>query len=413
MGIGAACLALALVFGACSPVISPQPGTMSPPQSPAPASPASATPPSSTEQTEAPDPTAQIAADCGQVITATAPQSSPKRALAAYSTTKGLFVYNVTNNATAHLDSSTSPDGLRPRFRAPSLVSFARLRVTPDDEHTFGQDLLVEFDIGAETAIEILRFPNSILAYDWNADGTVLAYLLRTQTPTLIGPHLLCSFDSRTGETSLLRLIERPFGTSVGQREETAVSWAPNGLLILVTDTAARPSVFVVTADGHDATPPRNGTFGRWLSDDQLMFQEDSQDATVPWEWLLMSSATGATRPFGFPSAAFRPAISPSGNLIAFDDGDRDGPAVHIFDTEARTARRIIVGYVAPIWIGPNTIAVTEVGPCTSGEFCDIPWSTSGSTVAINTETGTRQDLALPTTLAEGIRYGPIDVLLP
>jgi hypothetical protein len=292
-------------------------------------------------------------------------------------------------------------------------VSFVQLRENPDGEHTFGQDSLLELDLGADSTTEILRFTNSLLAYDWNADGTVLAYLLRTQTPTLVGPHLLCSFDSRTGTTSLLRRIEHPFGTSVGQREETAVSWSPGDDAVLVTDTAARPSLFIVTIDGQDAVQPRNGTFGRWLSDIRVLFQQDPQDAAAPWEWLALSSATGATRPSEFPSAAFRPAASPSGKLIAFDDGDANKPAVFVFDTETRTARRMADGFVAPIWIGPDVLAATAVQPCTSGEFCDIPWSSLGETVAIDVETGKLRALALPTTLNEVARYGTIDVLLP
>jgi hypothetical protein len=355
-----------------------------------------------------------VAADCGRVISVTEPRISPKQGLAVYSTGKGLAIYNIATDAIASLDSSSSPEGLRPRFRTPGLVSFVRLREEPDAEHTFGQDSLFEFDLAQKDATEILRFPNSILAYDWNADGTILAYLLRTQTPTLVGPHLLCSFDSRTGEAALLRRIDNPFGTGAGQHEETAVSWAPSRDVVLVTDTAARPSLFVVTIDGHDAVPPQNGTFGRWLSDDQLMFQEDPNDTAAPWEWLLLSSATGAARPFGFPSAAFRPAVSPSGNLIAFDDGDPDRPKIQLFDTEKRTTTRsLAAGYVAPIWIGPSLVAATAVQPCASGEFCDIPWTPTGDTTGINTETGGRQALALPTTLAQVTRYGAIDVLLP
>lgn len=222
------------------------------------------------------------------------------------------------------------------------------------------------------------RFPNSLLAYDWNDDGTVLAYLLRTQTPTLVGPHLLCAFDSRTGKTSVLRRIENPFGTSVGQREETAVSWSPGAEAVLVTDTAARPSLFIVTIDGRDTVEPRTGTFGRWLSDNRVLFQEDPQDATAPWEWLALSAATGAPRPSEFPVAAFRPSASPSGKLIAYDDGDADKPAVFVFDAETRATTHLADGFVAPIWIGPDVLAATAVQPCTAGEFCDIPWSPLG-----------------------------------
>ncbi len=411
--VAATLLGFGLVFGACSPIVSPQPATPSPAQSLMPESTTRSVPPTSAPETEFPDPSAVVVADCGRVIAATEPRPAPKQGLAVYSTPNGLSLYSISSNSSAHLDASNSPSGLRPRFRTPRLVSFVHLRENPDGAHTFGQDSLVEFDLQADSATELLRFPNSLLAFDWNDDGTVLAYLLRTQTQTLVGPRILCSFDSRTGKTSVLRQIENPFGTSVGQREETAVAWSPGSEAVLVTDTAARPSLFIVTIDGRDTVEPRNGSFGRWLSDNRVLFQEDPQEAAAPWEWLALSAATGATRPSGFPSAAFRPAASPSGKLIAYDDGDADQPAVFVFDTETRATTHLADGFVAPIWIGPDVVAATAVQPCTSGEFCDIPWSPLESTVAIHVETGNVGDLALPTTLNEVARYGPIDVLLP
>lgn len=406
-------LALAVGIGGCgTDVVSPQPATpdltSAPTQTPVPGS-AMPTVPTSPAATEAPDPTALISADCGQVVTVTKPRAAPRQGLAVFSTADGVAIYGTGNNTIAPLAS----DGSRPRFRTPGVVTFVRLREESDDEHTFGQDSLVEVDLGTKHATDILQFSDSILAYDWNGDGTVLAYLLRTQTPTLVGPHLLCAFDSRTGKTSLLRRIENPFGTGIGQHEETAVSWSLRDEYILVTDTAARPSLFVISLDGRDTTPPQNGTFGRWMSDIQALFQEDPQNAGAAWEWMLMSAASGATRPANFPNTAFRPAAAPSGNLIAFDDGDPDRPAVFVFDTVTHTTKKLADGYVAPIWIGPEVVAVTAVKPCLSEEFCDIPWVPQAKTVAINVDTGEVGALALPTTLNEATRYGTIDVLLP
>lgn len=408
VALAAVSSALALVLSACSPVVSPQPTTTSPTPSGVPATAATTSQP----ETEPPDPTADIALDCGQVVAPTEPRLSPNEGLAVYSTSDGLSTYDIASNENALIDPSTSPAGLRPRFRTPGLVSFVQRREQPDDGHTFGQDSLVERDLGGDGTTEILRLPDSLLAYDWNDEGTVLAYLLRTQTPTLVGPHLLCSFDSRTGRTALFRQIENPFGTGVGQHAETAVSWAPGGGSVLVTDTAAVPSLFVVTADGHDVVAPQTGTFGRWLSDTEILMQQDPQDAAAPWPWLVLSSTTGATQPADLPNAAFRPAVSPSGGLIAFDDGDPTKPAVYVFDIEARTAKRLEEGFVAAVWIGPDVVAATAVTAC-AGEFCDIPWVPIEKTVAIDVNTGSIRALALPTTLNEVTRYGAIDVLLP
>lgn len=160
-----------------------------------------------------------------------------------------------------------------------------------------------------------------------------------------------------------------------------------------------------------EAIGAQSGTFARWLSDDQLMFQADPQDATAPWEWLL-SPATGATRSFGFPTEAYRPAISPSGASVAFDEGDGTRPGILVFDTETREARKLAEGYVAPIWVGPDIVLASAGGACTFAEFCEIPWSTLGKTAAIDVRTGITGQSSLPTTLSEVARYGVIDVVL-
>lgn len=333
-------------------------------------------------------------------------------ARAVYPTEAGLFIYDVAANTSLQIDGESLVTGPPPQFRTSTLISAVRRREDPDDGHTFGQDSLFEYDAAANRSTEILRLPDGLLAYDWSPDGAVLAYLLRFQTPTLLGPHLLCAFDSRTGTASLVREIENPFGTGVGQREETAVTWSPDGGAILVTDTAGQPSLFVVTLDGRDVVPPRAATFGRWAAADRLILQQAPPDAAADWEWLYLATQTGATRGFGLPTTAYRPAISPSGDQIAYDDGEAE-PSVYVFNTADRTSERLAIGYVAPIWIGPNRVAMTAAGPCTAGDFCEIPWEAQEITGAVDLATGKTVALALPFTLSGVVRYGVIDVQLP
>jgi hypothetical protein len=329
-----------------------------------------------------------------------------------YANGGGLFIYDIAANISRQLVSERSATGSPPRFRTSAQITFVRLREARDEAHTFGQDSLYEYDAATDRSTEILRLPDSVLAHDWNPAGTVLAYLLRSQTPTLVGPRLLCAFDTGTGKTSLIRHIENPFGTGVGQREETAVTWSPDGGAILVTDTAAQPSLFLVTLAGQDVVPPRLATFGRWDAEDRLIFQQDPQDIAADWEWLLLKTQTGATRGFGFPAIAFRPAISPSGDLIAYDDGQAQ-PSVYIFDTAERTTELLASRYVAPLWIGPNKLAMTAAGPCTAGDLCEVPWESHETTGVVDLATGNTLALTLPSTLSEVARYGVIDVQLP
>ena len=109
----------------------------------------------------------------------------------------------------------------------------------------------------------------------------------------------------------------------------------------------------------------------------------------------------------------YRPAVSPDGNKIAYDDGDGDEPSIFVFDVDEGTTQRLARGFVGPVWLGPDLIAATAAGSCPSGSACPIPWAALGTTVGIDVPTGDRTPLALPTTLQEVARYGVIDVLLP
>jgi WD40 repeat protein len=282
-----------------------------------------------------------------------------------------------------------------------------------DDAHTFGQDSLYELVLATGDAIELLRLPNQVLGFAWSPDGARLAYQLRTETPGRVGPRLLCMFDARSGEASLLRSIPRPFGTGTGQREETSVDWSPDGRFILAVETAAEASLFVVDIDGRDAVTPRDGTFGRWLTEGSLLFQRDHpRNNEDPGDWRVLSVPNGGTSPFNMPPG-YRPAVSPDGDKIAFDDGDGAEPSIFVFDVDDGTTQRLARGFVAPVWLGPDQIAATAAGPCPSGSFCPIPWSFLGTTAGIDVSTGDRTTLALPSTLQEVPRYGVIDVLLP
>lgn len=394
---------LVLILVACSPEQSNPPESTTPTNPPASAS---TTSPPTVEPREPTD------AACGQVIATTDPRGSSATSLAVFSSAQGLSVYNVAADSVELFRETNSPNGHRPGLRTPGLVSFVRQREPSDEGHLFGQDSLYELDLDGGQTTEILRLSNLLTRYDWNQDGTLLAYQLRTETPSRIGPRFLCLFDSRSGETSMLRSIERPFGTGTGQREETAVTWSPTGRFILAVETAAQPSLFVVDVDGRDVVAPRDGTFARWLSDERVVFQEDPHtDRLRPW--VSLSTMTGRTRPFGLPNRAYRPAFSPGGDMVAFDDGDGDEPSIFVFDIEQGTSRMLARGYVAPVWLGPDLIAATAAGPCPSENFCPIPWSVLGTTVGIDPTTSEDRQLALPTTLQEVHRYGVIDVFMP
>lgn len=400
--------AIVMALSSCTPTVSAPPATATPPASPpsasVPAQPTSVpTTGPSFAQTDVPT------GPCGDAIAAPASTGGAAKAQAVFTDGGTVAVYDIAADAVASIGEAAISSGRGPMFRAPGLLAFARGRLSPDDGRPLGQDSIFELDLGTGAEIEVLRLPSSVLGYDWSPDGTLLAYQLRSDTATEIGPRLLCLLDSVGGRTSLLRSIERPFGTGTGQREETAVTWSPSGRFILAVETAAQPSLFVVDTAGRDVVAPRDGTFGRWLADDRLIFQKDPHTDRVQ-PWVSLSTSTDREREFGLPERAYRPVLSPVGGVIAFDDGDAEEASLYIFEIEQETTRRLVRGFVAPIWLDRDSVAAIGTGPSTL--VGGIPWSVMPGTTRIDMA-GEKHDLTLTTTLQDDVRYGVIDTIFP
>jgi len=402
----AAAAVLVLVLEACSPV-SPPPTTASTPTTSNESSTPTQEPTHSSAPTAEPSQVAQ--ADCGQVIQVTEPRPSSTRPLAVFSSVNGLLAYDIGDDSVALLDGNASLVGLRPQFRTRGLVSFVRSREQPDASHTFGQDSLYELDLDTRQLTELLRLPNVVHGYAWSPDGTLLAYQVRAETADEVLPISLCVFDMQTGEASVLRSLAYWAGREAHQRDEVAISWSPAGSSVLVIDTIEQPSVYLVGVDGRELMPPRDGSFGRWLSDDTFLLWDDPQAAGETGRWLTVSSSTGETSPFALPADAHRPAVSLDGQMIAFDDGAGAEPSVYVFDIQTGMSRRLGRRLLAPVWLGPDVIAATAAGACPPDNYCVVPWSTLDHTVGINIDTGDRRRLQLPTTMQEQFVYGVID----
>jgi hypothetical protein len=358
----------------------------------------------------APSPTGSIASNCGEVIDTTEPSAQAAGPMAVFSSPAGLSFYNIATDKVVTPYEGASQSGLLPRFRTSNQVSFVRQREPSDEAFVEGQNSVYEFDLGTGEATEILRLPNRLMGQDWSPDGNLLLYQLRAQSETELFPVQLCEFDARSGTTSLVTQLQPPIGTGTGQREETMVTWSPQGTRLLVADTAQEPSIVILAANGYAQVEARSGTFGRWLSDHEIFYQERPHtDLVSDWTWLSLE--TGRTKTFGLPARSYRPALSPDGRWIAFDDGDSERPSVFLLDMRDGTVRRLIRGYLAPVWLDSETLAASGAGRCHQA-ICPIPWSTSGTTVAIDLSTGDETALRLPTTLQERPRNGLIDVWL-
>jgi Tol biopolymer transport system component len=328
-----------------------------------------------------------------------------------FASADGLYVYDVDSDVVTALERTTSGVISMPRFRGPSVVSFVRQRQPADDQHVFGQDSIYEFDIARKRAQESIRVPGRVVALDWHPDATQLAYLVELGDQS---ENLLCTFDGRTGATRLIRSFSYTVGRGVNQWDEVSVAWAPNGTAMLVVHTTTEePSIHLVDIDGADLAPPQTGTFARWVDTRTVVFLQADRQATLrPWHWMSLSTTTGQEHDFALPDAAFRPAISPDGAWIAFDDG-AEHPSVYVFDVKSGSTRKLARDHVGPVWLGSREIGATAAGPCPSSDFCVMPWAASKGTIGIDPRSGDQRPLALTTTLQVLVMSGVIDVLGP
>ena len=376
--------------GGASPSTSPEPSESTPPASSSP-SPMPSKPPRDV---------------CGEVIAATEPRGETTQPFAVFPSKDGIAIYDIDDDVATALDPEF---GRLPQFRTASLVTVVRQRVPSDDDNTFGQDSLFELDVATGRSEELLRLPNYVLAFEWSPDGAMLAYLVQPNAD-----NVLCLFDARTGAAGPLRTLSFTVGRGVHQRDERSIAWSPGAREILVDDTGQQPSLYVIDLHGRNVIEPRDGTFARWWSRNEILFAAGNPagGSAEVFEWSIVSIDTGRMRAFGLPAKAYRPAISPDGTLIAYDDGAAE-PSVYLFDVETGMSRRLARHHVMPVWLGPDLIAATAAGPCPSTNFCVIPWLASDTTVGIDPGSGERRPLALTTTLNTFSFDGTIDVVMP
>lgn len=365
--------------------------------------------------THTPSPTdsAQVGA-CGEVIGAPTQLTTPapERALAVYSYANSVWLYDASaDSATILRRGNGSLHGLRPRFFRNGMISFVDLREKPDDTHLFGRDSIYELVLGSRQVRELLRLPSDIRGYDWSPDGTQLMYQLPSISAEAIASMTLCLYDSRRGETRQVRKFGVSECTTVSQEDEQSVAWSSDGISILIVDTCQRPSLHVVDRNGEDSVQPRSGTFARWLPNRDVLFREIEDSTDGPW--LRLDLTTGETRSIAIPAGTFRPALSPDGKTVAYDDGNLKGPSVFLYDLGRQTHRRLGQGYAAPIWLSRNLIAATAGAPCPANTECHGWWQPLNRTAGFASQRGGSRRLALQTTLPTQARlFSSIDVLL-
>jgi hypothetical protein len=408
---GIRCATALLVLAAsasCQSTATPLPTSRTTPQ---PGGSVSSTfPPGSVQPTMAGAP----GAECGAGVPMRAAEHHDGSAAAAYAEDDAVLLYDIQADTSRRVSvAEPSLSGLRPQFRDSHRVTLLELRTQPDADHTFGQDSLVEVDLESGRSTEFLRLPTSVLGYEWDPTGALLAYQVRVEAGGELRPVVLCLFDSRTGLTSGLRTLSEPILTGTDQRQETSVSWSRLGDRIAVVDTLERLSIVVTDLEGRDVIAPRGGTFARWLTNDTLLYSQTSSPEPNSWAWFSMAVGADTATALDLPAEMHRPTLSPDGQLLAFDDGKGAHPAMSVVDLGTGAIRRLGVGLVGPIWLQPRLLAGSVTGACEGTEFCQRPWTLVGGTIAVDlSATDATMALGLPTTLSRSVRYGAIDVWL-
>lgn len=353
-------------------------------------------------------------AECGVGMPMRATEQDGESAAAVYAHEDAVFLYDIAADTARRVAvAEPSLSGLRPEFRDAHTVTLLELREQPDSNHTFGQDSLVEVDLESGRSTEVLRLPTSMLGYEWDPSGALLAFQVRVEAAGELRPVVLCLFDSRSGLTSGLRTLSEPILSGTDQRQEASVSWSPLGNRIVVVDTLERLSIVVTDLAGQDVVAPRSGTFARWLTDDTLLYSQTSGQDPSSSAWFSIEAGAGTVTALDLPAEMHRPTLSPDGQLLAFDDGNGARPAISVLDLTTGAISELGVGLVGPIWLQARLVAGSVTGACKETEACQRPWTLVGGTMAIDlTATDATRVLSLPTTLNRSVRYGAIDVWL-
>jgi hypothetical protein len=262
---------------------------------------------------------------------------------------------------------------------------------------------LVEVNLTTGAVHELRRFDGPVRAYDWSAGGGTLAWYRGGGDAQDSELHVI---DPAGRDTTLRR-----FGPTLGRGgyvnyDETRVEWSGDGRRLLVVDTTLDTSqdetLFVLDDGGRDVLAPRLGTWARWSGNGEKIYCSCAPPVPATSGdllWQAIDVATGAATPLPVTEGA-RPSVSPDGRFLAYDDG-LDTPGVHVLDLDDPLLRTRLLarGAVAPVWLAPSRMAVTDTRPCPHDEDTCIAgghgsmFEPAGSASAVDARTGDRTPL--------------------
>ena len=291
-----------------------------------------------------------------------------------------------------------------PAFHGPDRVTFVADDDRPENDFRPGagsrSSVIREVELSTGRTRELTRIEGGVAALDWSPDGSTLAIYLSGGDDNASELHFL-----RSGRQTLIRR----FGPVAGRGgfvnyDEWKVDWAPDGRRLFVQDTGLDTSqeetLYVLDTEGRDAVAPRGGTWARWGADGQTVYCVCAlHPGDENWGWQAIDIGTGVGTPL-LLERGMRPAVSPDGRFLAFDDGE-DVPAVHVLElSPGSLPRRVAGSAIAPLWLDGGHLAVTDTIPCPdTPEECDAGghgsmFRPAGTASAVDIASGERTSIA-------------------
>src|SRR6266508_4060882 len=181
-----------------------------------------------------------------------------------------------------------------------------------------------------------------------SADGTKIAFVRSTEAGTGI-------WITRVDGSGLRQITSNP------NWMDESPTWSPDGTQIAFARGSApgRPRrIFVVNVDGTGLEPLTDPDWDRfepaWSSNGSQLAFATAGPGTIeangqpPQIWAMSADGSGQRQLTSVPAGAWRPAWSPDGSQIAFDDG---GGGMYVIDVDGSGLRHIgLPGGLDPTW---------------------------------------------------------------
>jgi hypothetical protein len=289
----------------------------------------------------------------------------------AYVEAGDLWLFEVASNERRQLTSDGDATAeWSPAFAAPGCVVLATAR------------------IGSDAAIELLELaPGGSRQVVVEETGAIRSLAVHPRTSEIAYLHIDYDLDSTFrlkrlvigGQAATAHAFAMNLGRGGSSEDEVSVAWSPDGARLLVANTHeftsefAMGSIYVFDATGSEVLARWPGTHPRWSPDGQAVyFRGHAGDEDSDSGWQLMDLATMVAVRLDMRTGSNGAAVSPDGRYVAYDTssfGDLPTravvtgmpPNVYLFDLRAGQERLLLRGAMAPIWISPDGMLVTDM----------------------------------------------------